>query len=565
MQTPRTRILKPFTALLLTTGTLSLATVPPASAAGPVSEQYAARAGAQVAELSVLGRGAVFGSAITDSALEAVAGRLTATATGTGTDLSPATRSVARFGDDAAPGGDACAATPLGPAVAGARPELGAAQARTLPGLDVAPACGRSSVTGTAEMFTAESTGGATRLKVQLPEAMRSLVGQATAALSPDTLGTPVGELVKKAQAATGTSGAARSVEPAATRAVGTLNGVLGRIVPGVAVPAMEPRQTVGAMLARLGSTDLLNIDLATATARNSGDPKAFLAEALSEGGVITILPGFRGTGTAPLLRMTVTRSRAAVPVDRSSLQAAPAVENAVVRIESDLLGTLPMAGPPVVDGLVHGLPLASVPGGDLPVADGLLGGKLPLDRLVAGFGLRSGAGFVEVGPGQSLSVLCDGAVAPLCSEISVGAAKAPVTLPGGATHAESSTVTVHLFKALDNLTPGTGLGTVLAQPAVARAMQAAVPAPLGIGNPTGVSGIRVVTGGVVAEAGGTRVLGAETTAVRPAAAPPAVAGPARDLPRTGGRPFSPATAPMLIGASAVLAVLLRRTSPAGT
>ena len=129
----------------------------------------------------------------------------------------------------------------------------------------------------------------------------------------------------------------------------------------------MEPHQTVGSLLDRLQSSELVRIDLATATARNGADAKTYLAEALSDGGVIDVLPGFRGAGTAPLLRMTIARSRAAVPVERSSMQAAPSVENAVVRVESDLLTSLPVAGPPVVDGLVHGLPLAGLPGGNLP------------------------------------------------------------------------------------------------------------------------------------------------------------------------------------------------------
>jgi hypothetical protein len=531
MQTPRIR--KTVTVSVLAAGTLSMAIgLHPASAAGPMSEQYAGRAGAQVAEVSLLGRGAVFGSAVTDSALEAVGRRLTATATGTGTDLSPATRSVARFGDDAARGGEACAETPLGQAVTGARPTLAEADSRALPGLAAGPACGRSTVSGTADTFVAESTGGATRLDVKLPEALKDLVGRATAALSPETLGTPVGELVRQATTAAGRrqspSGPEQAAATAAGGAVDTLNGVLGRIAPGVAVPAMEPRQTVGAMLQQLGSTDLVHINLARATARNGGDSKVFVAEALSEGGVIEVLPGFRGAGSGPLVRMTLTRSRAAVPVDRSSLQAGPVVENAAVRVESAVPGVLPVAGP----------------------------------------GLRSGPGFVEVGPGQSLSVLCDGPTVPLCSEITVGAAKAPVSLPGGPTHAESSTVTVHLFKALDHLTPGASLGTVLAQPAVARALQAAVPANLGIGNPTGIAGIRLVAGGVVAEAGGSRVLGAEVTAPSAASpappAPPAPPETVRNLPHTGGRPFSPATAPMLLLASAVLTSLLRRTRRAG-
>lgn len=552
MRIPRT--LRTVTVSALAAGAAALSAAQSASAStAPVSERYAGRAGAQVAELSLLGRGAIFGSALTDSSLEAVGQQLNATATGTGTDLAPATRSVARFRDTTATGGTNCARPPFDAGLADARSKIKGADIRSLPAIEVAPACGGASVTGTPEAFMAESVGGQTLVTVKLSDALQSLVEKATAQLAPATLATPVGDLVSK--------NTAGNVE--ATKAVGTLNGVLGSLVPGVSLPAMEPRQTVGSMLERLQSSDLLRIDLATATARNGSDAKSYLAEALSEGGVIDVLPGFRGAGTAPLLRMTIARSRAAVPVARSSMQATPSVENAVVRVESDLLGTLPVAGPPVVNGLVHGVPLAGLPGGNLPVVDGLLGGGLPLERLVSGLGLRSGTGFVEVGPGHSLSVLCDGPFAPLCSEISVSAAKAPVTLPTGATHAESSTVTVHLFKGLDSLVPGANLGTALAQPAVAKALEGALPAGMTMGSPTGISGIRLVSGGAVAEAGGARVLGAEALQTAPAAAapmpdPPVVA-PTPQLPHTGGQPFSPLTAPALLCSSVAVGSLARR------
>ncbi|HKY78187.1 MAG TPA: hypothetical protein VJS45_18780, partial [Acidimicrobiia bacterium] len=516
-------------------------------------------------QLSVLGRDAVFGSAVTDSSLDAVGRLLSATATGTGTDLSPATRSVSRFGDTTAPGGDNCAAVPLVPAVAAAGANLPAAEAGILPTVEAAPACGRSNVTGTAEAFTAESIGGATRIRIKLSEALNQLVGTATASLSPETLATPVGDLVQQVAPAAASTASPSGATAQAGQAVATLNGVIGRVAPGVALPAMEPRQTVGAMLQRLQSSDLVHINLATATARNGADARAYLAEALSEGGTLDVLPEFRGAGTAPLLRLTISRSRAAVPVDRSSLAAAPVVENAVVRVQSDLLATLPIAGPPVIDGLVHGLPLASVPGGNLPVANGLLGGGLPFERLVSGLGLRSGAGFVEVGPGQSLSVLCDGPVAPLCSEITVGAAKAPVTLPDGATRAEASTVTTHLFKGLDALTPAGNLGTVLAQPAVTKALQTVAPGENVLGSPSEVSGVRLVSGGVVAEAGGSRVLGvqAEQAPTSPETAAPPVPEPVKTLPRTGGQPFSPVSVPFLFGGAAVLGALARRSRQA--
>ncbi|HET9771859.1 MAG TPA: hypothetical protein VFS16_13285 [Acidimicrobiia bacterium] len=518
MRIPRT--VKTVTASALAAGTIALSAVQPATAeSAPVAERYAARAGAQVAEISLLGRSATFGSALTDSSLEAVGRQLSATATGTGTGLAPATRSVARFGDATATGGTNCARPPLDAALADARSTGKASDVQTLPVVDVAPACGGASVTGDAGGFAAESIGGHTQMGVKLSDTLQSVLDKATAGLAPATLATPVGDLVSQ-----DTAGNAE-----AAKAVGALNTVLGGLVPGVALPSMEPRQTVGSLLQRLGTGDLLRIDLARATARNSGDAGAYLAEALSEGGVIEILPGFRGAGTAPLLRLSITRSRAAVPVMRSSMQAAPTVENAVVRVESDALG-----------------------------------GGLPLDRLVSGSALRSGAGFVEVGPGQALSVLCDGPVAPLCSEISVSAAKAPVVLPNGATRAESSTVTAHLFKGMDSLAPGTNLATALAQPAVVEALEAAVPggAPLGIAN--GIPGVRVVSGGVVAEAGGARVLGAQALQVTPSEAPTpelpvAAPAPVKNLPHTGGQPFSPLVAPALLGASVALGRLARR------
>jgi hypothetical protein len=536
-------------AISLVAGGVALGVVTPASAAsGPVTERYAGRAGAQVAELSLFGRSATFGSAVSDSSLEAIEHQLSATATGVGTDLAPETRSVARFGDPGASGGTSCATPRLGAVLARARSGAQNTDALT-PDLQTAPACGSSRVTGTPSAFTAESNGGRTQLSVRLPDALQSLVGTVAGQMAPATLATPVGDLVKAGTAA----------DTVSAQAVGTLNGVLGRIAPGVALPMMEPHQTVATLLQRLRNGDLLHIDLASATARNAADATTYVTEALSQGGVIDVLPGFQGQDSAPLLRITIARSRASVPVDRASATVTPVVDNPLVRIESDLLGTLPVAGPPVVAGLVHGVPLAGLPGADLPVAGGLLGGGLPLDKLVAGLGLHSGAGYLEIGPGQSLSVLCDGAVAALCSEIGVSAAKAPATLPGGVTHAEASTVTVHLFKALDSLTPGAHLGTALAQPAATRALSA--PDGVSMGDVTGIPGIRLVAGGVVAEAGGTRVLAADTTA--PAAGPTGQAAvdptPAGNLPHTGGRPFSPAAAPALVGSSVALGCCSRR------
>lgn len=500
-------------AVSVVAGGVALGLVPSAAAtAGALSERFAGRAGAQVAEVSLFGRSTTFGSAMSDSSLDAVGGQLSATATGVGTGLVPETRSVARFGDAGAVGGTNCATPRLGSVLSRARSGAAGTDA-PVPDIEVAPACGSSRVTGTPSAFSAESSGGGTGLTVRVPDVLQSWVRTIGGQLAPGTLAAPVG--------------------------------------------------------------DLLHIDLPSATARTAGDAKAYLTEAVSQGGVIDVLPGFRGPDLPPLLRITITPSRAAVPVDRASTTAAPTVANPLVRIESDLLGTLPVAGPPVLGGLVHGVPLSAVPGGTLPVVGGLLGGGLPLDRLVPALGLRSGSGYVELGPGQNLSVLCDGPTAALCTEIAVSEAKAPATLPGGATHAEASTVTVHLFKRLDGLVPGTSLGTALARPA---AMKALADAPDGVsmGDVTGIPGIRLVAGGVVAEGGGARVLPAEITAAAvpssPASAPAPAAvaavsasapadptAPAGNLPHTGGEPFNRAAGPALIGSSVALGSLSRR------
>ena len=111
--------------------------------------------------------------------------------------------------------------------------------------------------------------------------------------------------------------------------------------------------------------------------------------------------------------------------------------ENTLVRIESALLPDLGLSSLPLVGGLLGstGLPVVDsivpmVGGllGGVPVADGILGGLLPFDATVKGLGLKAGEGYIELGPGMSVSLLCDGIVAPLCTEISVGAVQAPTT-----------------------------------------------------------------------------------------------------------------------------------------
>jgi len=81
----------------------------------------------------------------------------------------------------------------------------------------------------------------------------------------------------------------------------------------------------------------------------------------------------------------------------------------------------------------------------------------------------------------------------------------------------------------------------------------------LSLGEPTDVPGIRISLAHAVAEAGGTKVMGANEEKARqldPVAAAP-IAAPA--LPRTGGLPIDATAIPVLLGASAGLRTLVRR------
>jgi hypothetical protein len=136
--------------------------------------------------------------------------------------------------------------------------------------------------------------------------------------------------------------------------------------------------------------------------------------------------------------------------------------------------------------------------------------------------------------------------------------------LPDGGLRVESASVSVHLFKGLNNLVPGANLGSLLGN-----ANLDAVFAPLAgttgltLGEKTDVPGIKLDLAQTVAQAGGTRVLGQVEERQR-AAAPvvPAPLAPAQIpqvLPRTGGLPFGVATIPALLGVSAGLRTLARR------
>ncbi|HMC79403.1 MAG TPA: hypothetical protein VKO35_02500, partial [Acidimicrobiia bacterium] len=383
---------------------------------------------------------------------------------------------------------------------------------------------------------------------------------------------------------------------------INQVNGVLGGILGGDVLkglpvvggltqglnlnsiaPALDPATTVDGLLKSLQDGDLVRIDLGVATARNAGDLASYVSQAVSEGGSIDILPNLLGSGKS-LLKIDVMKSDAKVSIDRNTMKAVPSATNTLVRVESALLPDLGLSSLPIVGNLLGstGLPVVD---SIVPVVNGLLGGipaaipgqltsLLPFDATVKGLGLTAGQGYVELGPGMSVSLLCDGLVAPLCTQISVGAAQAPTTTADGRTRIESSTVTISTLQGLDTLTsslplvgglvPGLKLGTILGNggPAGIGSIVSGLvggTTGLSLGEPTDVPGIRISLAHAAAEAGGTKVMGATQEAPRqldPVAAAP-IAAPA--LPRTGGLPFDATAIPVLLGGSAGLRAVVRR------
>jgi hypothetical protein len=453
-----------------------------------------------------------------------------------------------------------------------------------LPKIELNIACGEANVGGNAESFLAESVGGLVQVKVALPQAVQDVVGTVRGLVN-NTLQTGclpvVGGLLGNA-----------NPTAAVTDTVGKVNGLLGGIVGNLSLPvvgnaagvldlkalapALNPTQTVDSLLQSLAEGDLVRINLGVATASNRGDLSTYLSQAVSEGGTIELLPNLLGA-EKPLLRISIAKSDAKVAVTRAGVTPDASSDNTIVRIESALLPDLGLSSLPVVGNLLGstGLPVVDsvvpVVGGLLggvPVADNVLGGLLGLDATVKGLGLKAGAGYVELSPGMSVSLLCDGPVAPLCTEISVGAVKAPEVMSDGRTRIESSAATIHLLKGLGSLglnsLPVLGnvnIGTILGNDLVGGVLAPLTGAAgLNLGEASNVPGIKISLAHAVAEAGGTKVMGAVQEQARelaPAAAAPVVTSPT--LPRTGGLPVDAAAIPTLLGASAGLRALVRR------
>lgn len=545
----------------------------------PVTDQYGGAASSQVLDLHLLGRHIAFGSADVNTTLDAVTKQLTAEAKGVGALLTPDSVSIARFNDPAAPGGKKCGMPGLG-AITGllgqAGPQLPVSLGGLLPKLDISAACGEANVGGTPESFLAESVGGLLQVKVALPQILQDLVKTVQGVVNGTTTGGGVlGGLP--------IVGALGSPDAAVQGALGQVNGVLGGLLGASGLPVLNtiapvlsnPQETVSNLLDGIAGGDLLQVNLGVSTASNRGDLASYISQAVSEGGSIVLLPNFGGQDK-PLLKISIARSSAKVAVDRAAAMAEPMVENTLLRIESPILPDLNLAGLPIVGGLLGstGLPVVGsiVPMiggllGGVPVADGLLGGLMPFDATVKGLGLKSGPGYIELGPGMSVSILCDGPVAILCSEISVGAVKDPEVLPNGRMHVEASSATIHLLKGLGSLPLLSGLnlpivgnlnpGTILGNDLVGGLLGPLTGGALQLGEKSDVPGIKISLAQAMAEAGGVKVLGAVEEQARdlPAVAPEQ----APALPRTGGLPVSGAAIPVLLGASAGLRMIVRR------
>ncbi|HEV7688179.1 MAG TPA: hypothetical protein VGQ80_16500, partial [Acidimicrobiia bacterium] len=480
---------------------LVLAAVVAPAANGAVTrvetDQFSGVASAQALDLSLLGRRLTFGIASVDSAANVVNNTLNQKASGIGTLLSPKTAITASQGDQPANGGRACFQPPLGEALAGAN----------LPSLLIGEvACGEASTKGDVSSFEAVGTGTVASLRLNATQILKPALD----ALKPvlDTVAaTPVGDLLKATDA------------PAKT-AVTTLNGLLGSLLGqgSVVLPTLEPSQTVKDVVNRLEDSDLLRVNIGNAIAKNTGTAANFTSESLAQGGTIEVLPAFRGLGLPPLLKVTTGESGASVTYDRDKTAGVGSAKNTLVRIESELLPTLGL--------------------GQIGLA-----GVKPLETLTGTLGIKSGPGFIELAPGQNVTLFCDGALGvlgALCTEISVGTPH-ETKLPDGSIKEESAAVTIHLFKGLNNLVPGLNLGSVLGNAALDTVLAPVSGATgLSLGEKTDVPGIRLALAQTVAQAGGTKVMGQVEEKQRAAAAevPASTPVPAAALPRTGGLPF---------------------------
>jgi hypothetical protein len=484
------------------------------------TEQFGGVASAQALDLHLLGRHMTFGLASTDSAANVVTNTLNMKASGTGTLLSPKTAiAAAKGGESPSEGGRACFQPPLGDLLGGAG----------LPTLLVGEvACGEAFTKGDVSSFEATGIGEVANLRLNATQVLKPVLDLLKPVL--DVVGTtPLGDVLK-------------STDPVVTNAVTTLNGVLGSLLGegSVVLPAIEPSTTVKALVDRLGDADLLRVDIGDAIAKQTANATQFTSESIAKAGSIEVLPGFEGAGLPPLLKITMGESGASVNYDRAKTTGVGTAKNTLVRIESQLLPTLGL--------------------GQLGVA-----GVKPLETLTGALGIKSGPGFLELAPGQNVTLFCDGvlgALGALCTEISVGMPK-ETKLADGGLKVESAAVNIHLFKGLNQLVPGVNLGTLLSTDIVdSLVAPVSGAAGLNLGEKSDVPGIKLALAQTVAQAGGTRVEGQVEELQRASAATPAAPAAIevpKSLPRTGGLPVAPMAIPALVGLSAGLRMISRR------
>jgi hypothetical protein len=412
---------------------VTTANTPTAGAEPAVVDQLRGSARSQALDLHLLGRRLGFGLAASSGVADRIVRRLDLSASGTGTLLSP--RTTARAGRASTPedGGRTCFQPPLGEVLGDAG----------LPQLILGEvACGEASAQGDAERFEALGTGHVSDLRLKDSPSLQSAI-RLVATTAGAVGDTPLGDVL-------------RATDTQSKEAVAALDGLFDRLV-GFKVqelPGIDESQTMNELVARVAEADLFHVTLGDATATTTAVPDRLSVSADTQGGIIEVLPGFRGPHAPPLLTIVTGASQAAVTYDRPGTPTGK-LRNALVSVESEFLAR---------------------------------SGSIPI---------------VEVAPGQSIDVLCDTPVAALCSTISVGQPRETKT-PAGGLRVESAAVSVHLFKNLDKLSPASQLATVLSEGAILDELNAAAAREgLTLGEPSAVPGVRLDLALAVAEAGG--------------------------------------------------------------
>jgi hypothetical protein len=368
----------------------------------------------------------------------------------------------------------------------------------TLPAVEAGAACGEADAAGDAGVFRATGTGGGTSLGVAVPAVLRD--GLAGLRSVPDPAALPLG---------------------------------LGALLPG---------RSLDGLLDQIGKSELARVSFGTSTSRTVNDPTGFLSDSLAHGGTIDLLPGLLGAA-GPLARISVSDSGASVRVDRGAERAVARVTNPVVRIESPVLDQLGLSGLP---GLL--------PGGAVA---GLIGPAAATDPAQAGGALSTAgaSGFVELRPGQRLSLLCQGPLTMLCTEVAVAPAQGPSSTADGRTAVSAATVSVRMLQV-----PAAGGIELVTGAAQAEAGPAGAAGPVAAAASGADGAGRILAAGLESAAPSPAASAGPGSASAGAPASPAGgASGAGTLPRTGGLPFNPALVPAaLLGSVGLAASRLR-------